>query len=407
MVSQLIDFLKSSYTAYQAVENAKAYLSENGFVALPETDDWNLEENGKYFIERGGSSLIAFCVGNLDEFSFKIIASHSDSPALKLKENALQRVENYEKLNAEPYGGGVWYSFFDRPLKIAGRIVKRENGALKCETVVSDYTLTIPSQAIHINREANEKFAVNAQADLAPLLSLSGGENYLSALCGGEAISYDLYLVNADAPYTFGLNGEFIASPRIDNLTSVFSSVQALCSSAQSGGISMAAIFDSEEIGSRTAQGAGGDLLETVLKRIAYSLKLDENEFYKAIASSFMISLDNAHALHPNHPEKSDPTNKTLMGGGVVIKSHANKAYATDALSAAIVKTVFTNAGVKYQTFFNRSDMRSGSTLGVIAQSRTSILCADLGLAQLAMHSANECFAKSDFEELVNGLTAF
>ena len=166
-------------------------------------------------------------------------------------------------------------------------------------------------------------------------------------------------------------------------------------------------MFDNEEVGSQTLQGAGGDFLENVLRRIAYALKFDDNEYYKALAASFLISLDNAHAMHPNHPEKCDPTNRTAMGGGVVIKNHANKAYTTDALSSAVIKTVFDKAGVRYQTFFNRSDMRSGGTLGAISLGHAGILSADLGLAQLAMHSASECFAKSDYNELVNGLTAY
>jgi aspartyl aminopeptidase len=220
-------------------------------------------------------------------------------------------------------------------------------------------------------------------------------------------VSYDLYAVNADRPYTFGLNGEFLASPRIDNLTSVYSSLESLIAHAQSGGICVAACLDNEEVGSQTLQGAGGDFLENILRRIAYSLKVDDNEYYKALASSFLISLDNAHAMHPNHPEKCDPTNKTVLGGGVVIKSHGNKAYTTDALSSAVVKRIFDKAGVKYQTFFNRSDMRSGGTLGAISLSHVGILSADLGLAQLAMHSACECFAKADYAQLIDGLTAY
>ena len=406
MASQLFDFLANSYTSYHVAENAKAYLCDYGFVQLPETEDWELEEGGKYFLVRGGA-VIAFTIGNMDDFSFKIVASHTDSPALKLKENAIMKTEAYQKLNVEQYGGGIWYSFFDRPLKIAGAVVTEENGKISRETVVSDYTVVIPSVAVHMNRGVNEGFAVNAQTDLLPLLSLQGGENYLQRLADGNVVSADLYLVNAESPYTFGINNEFVASPRIDNLTSVFASLEALTAHAESGGICVAALFDNEEIGSHTMQGAGGDFLENTLRRITYSLKLDENEFYKAVAGSFMISLDNAHAVHPNHPEKSDPTNRPVLGGGVVIKSHASKAYTTDAMSAAVVKTVLEKAGVKYQSFFNRSDVRSGGTLGVISQSRMSMLCADLGLAQLAMHSACECFATADYEEITNGLTAF
>ena len=410
MINQFLEFLENSYTAYQAAENARTFLIENGFRPLSETDDWELEENGRYFVERNGSSIIAFTVGALDNFSFKIVASHTDSPALKLKENAATATGPYAKLNAETYGGGIWYSFFDRPLKIAGRVVVKDGETLKSENVVSEYTVTIPSLAVHMNRGVNEGFSVNPQTDLQPLFALSeNGEtpDFLAPLSEREIVSYDLYVVNSEGPCLFGLNNEFISSPRIDNLSSVWTSLEALASHAESGGVCVAACLDNEEVGSQTLQGAGGDFLENVLRRIAYALKFDDNEYYKALAASFLISLDNAHAMHPNHPEKCDPTNRTAMGGGVVIKNHANKAYTTDALSSAVIETVFDKAGVRYQTFFNRSDMRSGGTLGAISLGHAGILSADLGLAQLAMHSASECFAKSDYNELVNGLTAY
>jgi aspartyl aminopeptidase len=259
-----------------------------------------------------------------------------------------------------------------------------------------------------MNREVNSNFSVNAQVDLQPLIGLGDDvQNFLSDVCDQDVVSYDLFVVNASQPYEFGLGGEFLASPRIDNLTSVYASLEGLIAHADSCGVCVAAALDNEEVGSQTLQGAGGDFLENVLRRIAYALKFDDNEYYKALASSFLISLDNAHALHPNHPEKSDPTNRTLMGGGVVIKTHANKAYTTDALSSAVIKTVFDRAGVQHQTFFNRSDMRSGGTLGAISLGHVGVLSADLGLAQLAMHSACECVAKSDYSQLITGLTAF
>lgn len=409
-MEKLINFLQNSLTAFHATENAERFLLSHGFCKLSETEDWQLAEGGKYFVTRA-SALIAFTVGSLNDFSYKIVASHTDSPALKLKENALQKSALYATLNAETYGGGIWYSFLDRPLKIAGRVVRRENGKLYEETTVSPFTVTIPSVAIHQNRTANEGFSVNAQVDLAPLLSLSGSvgdaASVIEAIAGEGVISYDLFLVNADLPYSFGLNDEFLASPRIDNLTSVYSSLEALVFDEDRNGVCIAACMDNEEVGSLTAQGADGDFLENVLRRIAYALRFDDNEYYKALASSFLLSLDNAHAVHPNHPEKADPTNKTALGGGVVIKNHANRAYITDALSSAVVKTVFENAGVKHQLFFNRSDVRSGSTLGAAALRHTGMLGADIGLAQLAMHSACECFAKSDYDELVKGLLAY
>ena len=411
MINSLIDFLQNSPTAYHACANVKELLLARGFTPLHETEDWDIQEGGKYFVVRGGSAVIAFTVGALDEFSYKIVASHTDSPALKLKENPLTKSGAYALLNVEKYGGGIWYSFFDRPLKIAGRVVRREGAALKEENVLSPFTLTIPSVAIHQNRNVNEGFSVNPQMDLQPLVGFAGEEvsnpSIIEKIAGEDVLAYDLFLVNADMPYSFGINDEFLASPRIDNLTNVLASVEALTSGGEFSGVAVAACLDNEEIGSRSPQGADSDFLENTLRRIAYALRFDDSEYYKALANSFLLSADNAHAVHPNHPEKSDPTNKVVMGGGIVIKAHANKAYITDATSAAIIKTIFDNADVKHQSFFNRSDVASGSTLGSIAQSHTGIPGADIGIAQLGMHSACESFAKADYLSMVEGISAY
>lgn len=409
-MKKLIDFLHQSSTPFHAIENAKSMLEEHGFCRLSETEDWILSEGGKYYVVRAGA-MIAFTVGSLNDFSYKIVASHTDSPMLKLKENPVQKSALYATLNVETYGGGLWYSFLDRPLKIAGRVIRRENNRLCEETVTSPFTVVIPSVAIHQNRDANQGFAINPQIDLQALLGLSadldGSDTLLECIAGENVVSHDLFLVNADMPYSFGLNEEFLAAPRIDNLTSVYASLEAIAFDEPRVGICVAACLDNEEIGSGTAQGADGDFLEKVLRRIAYAFRFDDNEYYKALGNSFILSVDNAHAVHPNHPEKSDTTNKTVLGGGVVIKNHANKAYVTDALSSAVLKTVFENADVKYQTFFNRSDVRSGSTLGTMLIRQIGASGADIGLPQLAMHSACECFKKSDYEELEKGLLAF
>ncbi len=411
MLNSLIDFLQNSPTAYHATKNAEELLLSRGFTKLLEREDWELAAGGKYFLCRGGSSLIAFTVGSLDEFAYKIGAAHLDSPALKLKENPLAKTGAYATLNVEKYGGGIWYSFFDRPLKLAGRVVKKEGGRLKEEVVSSPFTLTVPSLAIHQNREVNGGFAVNPQIDLQPLLSLAGEEVTNEALVekiGGEGVlAYDLFLVNTDAPYSFGLNEEFLASPRVDNLTSACALLEGITSAGERSGVSVVALFDNEETGSLSPQGADSDFLEVTLKRIAYALRFDESEYYKALTSSFLLSVDNAHATHPNHPEKSDPTNKVLLGKGVVIKSHADKAYITDATSLALVKSIFEGEEVPYQTFFNRADMPSGKTLGSLAQRHVGLMGADIGIAQLAMHSACECFAKADYIQLVKGVTAY
>ncbi len=411
MFNSLVDFLQDSPTAYHACANVKELLLSRGFTQLFETEDWEIAAGGKYFVTRGGSSVIAFTVGDLDEFAYKIAATHLDSPALKMKENAVRKQGAYLTLNTEKYGGGVWYSFFDRPLKIAGRALKKEGAALIAENVISPFTVVIPSLAIHQNREVNDKFSVNAQIDLQPLLGFAEGDfssaELVEKIAGAGVLSYDLFLVNADVPYSFGVNDEFLAAPRVDNLVSAYASIEGLLSGGERGGIAVAACLDCEEVGSLSTQGADSDFLENTLRRIAYALRFDEGEYYKALAGSFLLSVDNAHAVHPNHPEKSDPTNPVTMGKGIVLKSHAGKAYITDATSSAIVKSILEGADIPYQTFFNRSDMPSGSTLGAISQRHVGVRGADIGIAQLAMHSACECFAKVDYAHLVGGVSAF
>lgn len=406
----LTEFMENALSPYQARDILKTTLLEKGFQPLSEDQDWEIQQGGKYYVVRG-ASVIAFTVDDLDNFSYKIVASHLDSPALKLKENPVKTAGGIASLNTETYGGGLWYSFFDRPLKLAGQIVQNADGKLKVKSVVSPFFVTIPSQALHINREAGTTFTVNAQTDLAPVFAYSeenAEASFWQALAGEDrVVSHDLYVVNAQESYLFGVNNEFIASPRIDNLTSVCASLEAILSHANSAGVCVAAFFHHEEIGSSTPQGAGGDFMENTLRRIAYALRFDDAEYYKALQNTFLLSVDNAHGVHPAHPEKADPTNKTLLGGGIVIKNHASGAYITDAISSATVKTVFEKAGVPYQSFFNRSDMRSGSTLGVTSLRRFGVHGADIGIAQLAMHSACECFAKKDYDELINGLTAF
>lgn len=401
-MKDFLQFLETSYSAYQGVENAAAYLSSRGFEELNEDESWSLAPNGKYYVIRGGSALIAFTTGEGNKF--RIVASHTDSPCLKLKENPVMRTERFYRLNVESYGGGIYYSFFDRPLRLAGRIVKREGDCLVVKNKVSDFNVVVPSLAIHMQRDVNTAFAPNPQTDLAPLLSLDKEEfeNFTE-----NAIAYDLYLACAEKPFESGMHGEFVCSPRIDNLTGVYSSLVSLAGSESRNGICVAACLDNEEVGSRTLGGAGGDFLSRVLQRIALCRGLDREEYLRSLSSSFLLSLDNAHSLHPDRPEKCDPTNRVSMGGGVVIKGHADKAYTTDAVSAAVVKEIFEKANVKYQSFFNRSDMRSGSTLGSISLSQVSVPSADIGLAQLGMHSAVETLAAADYFELLKGLKAF
>lgn len=409
MRKNLLDFLTNSLTAYHARDNEKAFLLQNGFTCLSETEDWTIEENGKYFVARGGA-LIAFTVGDLSDFCYKIAAVHNDSPALKIKENPVIIAEGCAKLNVETYGGGIWHTFMDRPLKIAGQVIKKQDGALRAETITSQITAHIPSVAIHQNRSVNDGVAINPQVDLQPIIGLSNNnsaEEWMQKITGDNVISYDLFVVSGETPYLFGANEEFLASARIDNLTCAHALLQAVADHQNSGGICVAGFLNCEETGSLALDGADGDFLQNVLRRIAYALRFDDNEYYKALASSFLLSADNAHAAHPNHPEKCDPTNRTHLGKGVVIKSHAGGAYITQGISSAVVQTVFENAEVPFQHFYNRSDMRSGGTLGAISSRHISVRGADIGIAQLAMHSACECIALADYDSMQKGIAAY
>ncbi|MBE5741718.1 MAG: M18 family aminopeptidase [Clostridiales bacterium] len=407
MSNLLINYLDKSKTAYHAHDNAVKFLLKGGFTELKENEDFRLKEGGKYFVSRDGSALIAFKLGKT--FSFNIVASHADSPCFKLKYNPEMKVENYYKFNVERYGGGIFYSWFDRPLTVAGRLIVSNGNTLESLTFTSQKTFVIPSVAIHFNRTVNDGIKFNAQTDLSPIadvFSNGGLDEEIKAFCGDkQLIDGDLYVVCNQSPFTNGYTDGLLSAPRIDNLASAISSLEAL-EKCNPQTISVCYIADNEEVGSSTKQGAGSKFLIDILSRIAKSLgKYDD--FDKALANSFMVSADNAHATHPNHPEFSDPTNKVKMGEGIVIKHHANQNYTTDAFSASVIKKIFDSANVKYQDFFMRSDLPCGGTLGAISSKQVSIRSVDIGLAQLAMHSAVETMAICDYDQTVKGLTAF
>ena len=399
-MKELLNFLETSYTAYQATENARTCLLQNGFTELSEQEPWTLTDGGKYFVTRGGSALIAFCVGDAAQ-GFKIAASHTDSPALKLKSSPSLSDAHDTRLNTEAYGGGLYYSYFDRPLRIAGRVIRERGSALVSEPYASDFLVTLPSLAIHLNRDANTGFAPDKQADL-PLLCL-GAREFADIV--RDAVDFDLYAACAEKPYLWGADGEFLSAPRIDNLASVCASLKAL---AEGGtGMRVVACLDGEEVGSLTRQGADSDFLSATLTRITAAQGLDAQGHSLALSRSFCLSLDGAQGFHPNHPEKYDPQERAYLGKGVALKRHAGGAYTTDALSAAAVRKLFALADAPLQSFYNRSNMRSGGTLGAISLSHVTVLTADIGIPQLAMHSAVETMACSDYAALVAGLRSF
>ncbi len=401
-LEKLITFLEKGKTAYHATAEAITFLEERGYRRLSEGEPFSLVRGGKYYVIRNGSALIAFAIGG-ESGGFRIVASHLDSPALKVKGNPVTYAGGAAKLNTEPYGGALYYTWFDIPLSLCGRVVRRTGDTLRTELITDDKLLVIPSLAIHMQREANKGFSVNPQIDLQAILSLGEDAALSLGTDEGEIVGEDLFLVNAGKPYFAGRDEELLVSPRIDDLVSAFASLEAL-EGAGNTGVSLAYLADNEEVGSRTRQGAGGDFLASILKRIADALGEDTSTM---LTRSFFVSADNAHAMHPNHPEKSDPTNPTKLGGGVVIKYHAGGNYTTDAVSAAIFKSILNNANLPHQDFYMRSDMPCGSTLGAISTLHVSIPSIDIGIAQLAMHAATETMACSDYSVLQDALSAF
>ena len=374
------------------------------------------EKGKKYYVTRNLSSVIAFKIPQNDFKSFHIVASHSDSPTFKIKENAEIEVNNkYVKLNTEKYGGMICSTWFDRPLSIAGRILVKENNAVKTHLVNIDKDLVIiPNLAIHMNREVNDGYKYNAQIDMLPLYGDNSSKGSLMKTIAKEVnveeesiLGTDLFLYNRMNGTKIGSNEEYISSPRLDDLECAFTSLSAFLSENTSNSASVYCVFDNEEVGSGTKQGADSTFLYDVLRRINISLGKTEEDYYRLISSSFMVSADNAHALHPNYTDKSDLTNKVYMNDGIVIKYNANQKYTTDAVSASIFKTICDSVDVPYQTFTNRSDILGGSTLGNISNAHVSLNTIDIGLAQLAMHSTYETAGAKDVTYMIDAIKAF
>lgn len=415
-VKQLFKFIENSPSCFHAIKTITEELKNEGFVELREKDTWQIEKGKKYYVTRNLSSVIAFKIPQNDFKSFHIVASHSDSPTFKIKENAEIEVNNkYVKLNTEKYGGMICSTWFDRPLSIAGRILVKENNAVKTHLVNIDKDLVIiPNLAIHMNREVNDGYKYNAQIDMLPLYGDNSSKGSLMKTIAKEAevekesiLGTDLFLYNRMNGTKIGANEEYISSPRLDDLECAFTSLSAFLSENTSNSASVYCVFDNEEVGSGTKQGADSTFLYDVLRRINISLGKTEEDYYRLISSSFMVSADNAHALHPNYTDKSDPTNKVYMNDGIVIKYNANQKYTTDAVSASIFKSICDSVDVPYQTFTNRSDILGGSTLGNISNAHVSLNTIDIGLAQLAMHSTYETAGAKDVTYMIDAIKAF
>lgn len=415
--NKLIDFIKNSPTAFHVVKNFSEMLEKSGFTKLNERDKWKLKTNGKYYVTRNDSSIIAFCMPEKEEFyNFQIAAAHSDSPAFKIKENPEMVEDNsYVTLNVEKYGGMLMAPWLDRPLSVAGRVIVKEGTTLKPVLINIDRDLcAIPNLAIHMNRDANSGIKYNPQKDMIPLFGEISAKNKFEKIIAKEAntdtiISTDLFLYNREKGTVWGADNEFISAPRLDDVMCAYSCINALIKSKETNkeSVNVCAVFDNEEVGSTTKQGADSSFLADVLSRISMCKGKDNEDFVRVCASSFMLSADNAHAVHPNYKEKADPTNRPYMNKGIVIKYNANQKYTTDAVSAAIFKEICKKAEVPVQSYVNRSDIPGGSTLGNILNSHISLNTVDIGLAQLAMHSPYETAGIKDTELMIKAVKKF
>lgn len=406
---KLLKFIQKSPTAFQAVEEMSQRLQKEGFKELKEEKYWDLKAGGNYFVTRNHSAVIAFSIPKKPAWKFHIMASHSDSPALKIKENPEMEVEKaYIKLNVERYGGMLLAPWFDRPLSVAGRLIVRKNGEIQEKLVAVDKDLlVIPNLAIHMNREVNDGYKYNVQKDMLPLYSDYDGKGSFMKLMAAEAdvaeediLGHDLFLYDRTPGTVWGANEEFISAPRLDDIQCAFASLEGFLRGERKESIAVHCVLDNEEVGSTTKQGAASTFLKDTLMRINMGLGRTQEEYLMTLADSFMVSADNAHALHPNHTDKTDPVNRPVLNGGIVIKYNANQKYCTDGVSAAIFKDICDRAEVPYQTFVNRSDMAGGSTLGNISNTQVPMKTVDIGLAQLAMHSVYETTGAKDTESL-------
>lgn len=415
-VQKLFRFLDESPTCYHAAANAKAALTAAGAVELRESEQWKLEKGTLYVVERGDSALAAFRVPEGPFHGFLMAAAHSDSPTFKVRETAeAASAGNTLRLSVEPYGGGVWRGWLDRPLSVAGRVVIRQGDRLVSRLVNIDRDLlVIPGVAIHMDRSVNKGAELNPAVDLLPLLGCGkepGAFRKLIAEAAGvreeHLLSTELFLYPRTKAVQTGLNGEFIVSPRLDDLQCVFGCLEGFLAAKPGGSLPVLAVFNNEEVGSNTRQGADSTFLTDVLERIAHGCGLDSEAWKAATANSFMVSADNAHAIHPAHPEYADKGEFPVLGGGIVIKYNANQRYTTDAVSGAVFQAICQEAGVPVQRYSNRADLPGGSTLGNISTAHLSVPTVDIGLPQLAMHSICETAGAADTDYLVKAMIAY
>ena len=407
-ISEFLDYLNHSHSAYHAQANLVELLNARGYTQLEEGADWSLTPGGSYYVCRGGATVIAFRIPAAPAKGFLISAAHTDRPSFKLKENG-EKTGTYTSLLVERYGGALMAPWLDRPLSLAGRVlVETEQGAKAALIDIQKDLLLIPNVAIHMNRQANDGYKWNPVMDMNPMLGGKAVQGKLNALleqkAGGKILGHDLYLYLREEPKVWGMEDEFISAQGLDDLQSVWGCFQGFLNAGESEDIPVFCALNSEEIGSRTQNGADSSVMEDTLVRIAQGLKLD---IRRLLSQSFLISADNAHAIHPNHPELADVANAPVMGEGVVLKFNSNQRYCTDGLCAAIFRKVCQKAGERVQTYYNRPDSPGGSTLGCVSIAHVSVPTADIGLPQLAMHSCYETASVADTISLMNIMESY
>lgn len=433
---ELLTFVSESPTMFHAAAAIRARLEDAGFSYMPEGAAWDVRPGGSYYTMRNGSSVVAWRVGErvacapgADEadaasaaaltapYHFQLTASHSDSPAFKVKSTAeVEGPADYLRLDTEAYGGMMDYTWFDRPLSLAGRVLVRDGVRIESRLVALNRDVAlIPSLAIHMNHDVNKTFAPNRASDLYPLISCgdlpAGSLDQMLAdaleVDAAQIVAHDLFLVNRERGRVWGAAGEFVSSPRLDDLMCAYTSLAAFVSTPNEHAVTVYACFDNEEVGSETKQGAASTLLADTLSRVNAALGYGNEELRRALSASMLVSCDNAHAQHPAHPDLADALNAPQMNRGIVVKEAANQHYCTDAFSSAAFTAVLDDAGVPHQSYANRSDMAGGSTLGNISNGQVSVHAVDVGCAQLAMHSCVETAGARDVELAIEALTAF
>lgn len=415
-VQQLFSFIEKSPTAFHAVHTMAGELRDAGYMQLLESDAWKLEKGGRYFVVRGGSAVIAFRIPENVCAGFQIMASHCDSPMFKIKENPEMEAEgHYVRLNVEKYGGMLCAPWFDRPLSVAGRLVVRTESGIETRLCDAGRDLVmLPNLAIHMNRQVNDGVKYQMQKEFLPLYGDERAKGHFLAQmaeCAGvskaDVLSYDLYVYSRMPGSVWGANREYMSIGRLDDLQCAFASLKAFLSSGTGKSIPVHCVLDNEEVGSSTAQGAASTFLLDTLTRICESLGLGMADYRRMLASSFMVSADNAHAVHPNYPEKACPTNRPYMNHGIVIKYSANQKYTTNGISAAMFREICKRVNAPVQTFINHSDVPGGSTLGNISNTQVALHTVDIGLAQLAMHSPYETAGVEDTDTLIRAARCF